>query len=119
MSGVAFDSLYSRDRFYYLDLVRRQVLELLARQPDITTIIEGLRELSKMTPGLTESAIFLDDWLFHGTLCALLPVIHSAIASLTGECVDIVVTSAISQRLLEAVPVEIRRDPYIPPLSWW
>ncbi|KXG45610.1 uncharacterized protein PGRI_033770 [Penicillium griseofulvum] len=119
MSGVAFDSLYARDRAYYLDLVRRQILELVAVQPDIPTIVEGLRELSAMTPGITETASFLGDWLFHGTVVALEPIIHRAIDSPTSECIDITLRCAISQRLLAAVCEEMRRDPYGIPLSWW
>ncbi|KAJ5496477.1 hypothetical protein N7463_008464 [Penicillium fimorum] len=109
-------SVYSVDRHYFIQLLQRQIMELQAR-PDLRPrVLDGLRELSRLIPGLTEAARTVGDTVFYELGCDLQLLFPSAIVALSGDNGDPVSGQIVAEQLLRAVPWHLP-PPFTPP-SW-
>ncbi|KAJ5827427.1 hypothetical protein N7447_004190 [Penicillium robsamsonii] len=109
-SIAAVDSVYSADRHYYMQLLERQVMELRAH-PDLRTrVLDGLRELSLLTPGCIEAALVTGDAVFHQLCSTIKPYILAAIATLSEDNADPASGLMVADQLEKVVPWDIR-DP--------
>ncbi|CAI7610433.1 unnamed protein product [Penicillium glandicola] len=95
MTRAAPDSVYARDRTYFLNLLQRQVMDLRSGPSLRPLVIERLRELSQMIPGCIEAS--------H------IPIFHIVIAILCQDD-DPIRGYIVADQLERAIPVEIR-DP--------
>ncbi|KAJ5490263.1 hypothetical protein N7453_011088 [Penicillium expansum] len=110
------DSIYCKERSYYLDLLQVQVVQLRTDPGRHLHVVEQLRELSQLTPGYIEASLLIGDTLFHQICCALQPLFLTAIATLVGDT-DPVAGFRVADALEDAVPLEVR-DPFKHPATW-
>ncbi|KAJ5951156.1 uncharacterized protein N7479_009569 [Penicillium vulpinum] len=109
MTCPAFDSIYNRERGYFLDLLQRQVLELQACPDHRPRVIEAIRELASMVPRYLGASQVLGDTRFFHICCALQPILYSALVTLC-EDNDPIKGLMVAGLLESAVPWEVR-DP--------
>ncbi|OQD63081.1 hypothetical protein PENPOL_c010G00167 [Penicillium polonicum] len=116
MAITAPDSIYRKERSYYLNLLQAQVVQLRTLPGCRLHVATQLRELSRLTPGYIEASLVIGDTVFHRTCCNLQPLFLHAICSLAGDS-DPVTGYQIADMLEAAVPAEVR-NPYCPPATW-
>ncbi|KGO75229.1 hypothetical protein PITC_010820 [Penicillium italicum] len=110
------DSIYRRERSYYLDLLQTQVVRLRTDPGRRLHVVEQLRELAQMTPGYIEASLLVGDTLFHQICCTLQPMFMAVIVTLLGDS-DPVSGYRVADALEAAVPLEVR-DPFNHPATW-
>ncbi|KAI3198415.1 hypothetical protein CBS147311_6441 [Penicillium roqueforti] len=116
MDIPAPDSIYCKDRSYFLDLLHAQIMQLRSKPGLRFQVAEKLRELSLMTPGCIEASDIVGDTVFHRTCCALQPIFYTAIATLLGNISPVCVLR-VADELEAAVPLEIQ-NPWSHPDTW-
>ncbi|KAJ5517161.1 hypothetical protein N7527_008721 [Penicillium freii] len=117
MAITAPDSIYRKERSYYLDLLQTQVMRLRTDPRRHFDVADQLRELSRLTPGYIQASLVVGDTVFHRVCCNLQPLFLNAICSLVREHFDPVTGYQIADMLEAAVPAEVR-NPYCPPATW-
>ncbi|KAJ5807375.1 hypothetical protein N7447_010831 [Penicillium robsamsonii] len=116
MAICAAGSVYSIDRHNFIQLLQRQIMELQSR-PDLRPrVLDGLRELSRLIPGLTEAALTVGDTVFYELGRDLQLLFQSSIVALSGDNGDPVSGRIVAEQLLGAVPWHLP-PPFTPP-SW-
>ncbi|EKV12714.1 hypothetical protein Pdw03_1555 [Penicillium digitatum] len=116
MAILARDSVYWRERTYYLDLLQTQVVQLRSVPDCRLHVVDRLRELAQMTPGYIEASLLVGDTIFHRICCALQPLLPTAIATVSRDF-DPVSGYRVADVLEGTVLLEIR-DPFNHPAIW-
>ncbi|CAG8886233.1 unnamed protein product [Penicillium egyptiacum] len=116
MTKPAADSIYVRERAYFLDLLVTQIVKLRSDPGNRLFVVQGLRELSRLTPGCIEASRVVGDTLFHQICCTLQPLFQPAVATLLAD-IDEFDGYRVSDALEGAVPPEAR-DPFNRPATW-
>ncbi|KAJ5589203.1 hypothetical protein N7537_011881 [Penicillium hordei] len=116
MAITAPDSIYRKERSYYLDLLESQIVQLRTDPGRRLHVVEQLRELSQLTPGSIEASLVVGDTLFHQICCDLEPLFLAGVVSLLGDT-DPVTEYQVADILEAAVPAEVQ-DPFNHPATW-
>ncbi|OQE82523.1 hypothetical protein PENNAL_c0036G06124 [Penicillium nalgiovense] len=98
MTIPARDSIYVRDRTHFLRGLETQIAKLRASPGNRRCVVQGLRELARLTPGCIEASRV------------------PAIATLMAD-VDQFDVYRVADGLEGAVPLEVR-DPFSGPATW-
>ncbi|KAJ5794206.1 hypothetical protein N7457_000805 [Penicillium paradoxum] len=106
---AAPDSVYAKERTYYLNLLECQVNDLRWMPERHLQVIERLVELHNLTQGYITASHLLEDACFHQICCTLQPILSSAILTLRRDS-DPVSGYRIADELENAVPLAVR-DP--------
>lgn len=109
MACAAPDSIYARERSYYLDLLQRQIYELRFNPDSRLQVVSRLGELLNLTPGYIEASNLLQDTCFHQICCTLNPILQNAMVALRADN-DPSTGYKVSDELENAVPLMVR-DP--------
>ncbi|KAJ5355899.1 hypothetical protein N7517_010508 [Penicillium concentricum] len=118
MAICAPGSLYSVDRHYFIQLLLRQIVELQAH-PDLRPrVLEGLKELSRLLPGLIEAAHVVGDTVFCEVGCDLRLLFQSSIAALSMDNGDPFSAQVVAEQLLRAFPWHLPAPHLTAPPSW-
>lgn len=110
------DSIYRRERSYYLDILQSQINRLRTNPARRLQVVDHLKELSQLTPGCIEASLVIRDTVFHRACCNLQPLYLNAIRTLLGDS-DPALGYQVADMLEAAVPAEIR-NPYHYPPGW-
>ncbi|KAJ6190395.1 hypothetical protein N7519_000416 [Penicillium mononematosum] len=116
MTIPARDSVYVTDRTHFLLVLETQILKLRANPANRLFVVEGLRELARLTPGCLEASRVVGDLVFHQICCTLQHLWQPAIATLLADA-DEFDGYRVADRLEGALPLEAR-DPFSRPATW-
>lgn len=116
MPLVQPDSIYRRERSYYLDILQSQINRLRTNPGRRLQVVDHLKELSQLTAGCIEASLVIRDTVFHRACCNLQPLYLNAIRTLLGDS-DPALGYQVADMLEAAVPAEIR-NPYHYPPGW-
>ncbi|KAJ5494489.1 hypothetical protein N7463_010576 [Penicillium fimorum] len=101
---ATIDSVYSGDRHYYMQLLEPQIMELRARLDLRTRVLDGLRELSLLTPGCIDAALVTGDVVFHQLCSTIRPYILVAITTLSEDNADPASGLMVADQLEQVFP---------------
>ncbi|KAJ5459222.1 hypothetical protein N7530_011166 [Penicillium desertorum] len=116
MTIPARDSVYVTDRTHFLRVLETQIAKLRANPGNRLFVVQGLRELARLTPGCLEASRVVGDLVFHQMCCILQHLWQPAIATLLADADEFDVYR-VADGLEGALPLEVR-DPFSCPATW-
>ena len=116
MTIPARDSVYVGERTHFLRVLETQIVKLRVNPGNRLFVVQGLRELARLTSGCLEASRVVGDLVFHQMCCTLQQLWQPSIATLLANA-DEFDGYRVADALEGAVPPEVR-DPFNCPATW-
>jgi hypothetical protein len=112
MANTPDDSIYAKERTYFLNNLECQVYALKRHPDSLPRVLESLVELRTMTHGCIGMAVLLQDHCFANICLNLQTILQTGIALLR-EDGSAVTRGNVAEQIENAVPLSIRD-----PIAW-
>ncbi|KAJ5860498.1 uncharacterized protein N7529_007808 [Penicillium soppii] len=112
MANTPYDSIYGRERTYFLNNLECQVYDMKIHSNTLPRVLDSLGELHTMTNGCIEMAALLEDHCFEKICRDLQPILAQGIAVLR-EDGGAVTRAIVADHIEGVVPLSVRD-----PIAW-